>query len=53
MVFEDNGRVITALTLDISDNLIVDVRVVTNPDKLVALQPDHDTHRADLPGHRG
>lgn len=48
MVFEDEGQVIMALSLDISDDRIVDIRVMSNPDKLVALQPDHDTPRSDL-----
>ncbi len=48
MVFEDDGRVVMALALDISGDRVVDVRVVSNPDKLVALQPDHDTHSSDL-----
>ena len=43
-----DGKPHSVLTLDIADDRIVDIRVVTNPDKLVALQPDHDTHRSDL-----
>jgi RNA polymerase sigma-70 factor (ECF subfamily) len=48
MVFEDNGQLTMALTLDIMDNRVVDIRLVKNPDKLVALQPDHNPHRSDL-----
>jgi RNA polymerase sigma-70 factor, ECF subfamily len=49
VVFEEaDGRVILALTVDVLDDLIVDVRVVTNPDKLVALQPDHRPLITDL-----
>jgi RNA polymerase sigma-70 factor (ECF subfamily) len=51
MVFEDGGRVTTALTLDISENQVVVVRLVTNPDKLIALQPDQGPHRSDLLRH--
>jgi RNA polymerase sigma-70 factor (ECF subfamily) len=47
VVFETEGRVSIALTLDIADDHVVAVRVVTNPDKLVALQPEH---RGDLSG---
>ena len=39
LVFALDGTVTMALTLDVCDGLVVDVRVVTNPDKLVALQP--------------
>ena len=39
LVFAVDGVVTVALTLDVCDALVVDVRVVTNPDKLVALQP--------------
>jgi RNA polymerase sigma-70 factor, ECF subfamily len=38
LVFAVDGTVTMALTLDVCDGLVVDVRVVTNPDKLVALQ---------------
>jgi RNA polymerase sigma-70 factor (ECF subfamily) len=41
VVFEDGGRVSLALSLDIAEDRVVAVRVVSNPDKLVALQPDH------------
>jgi hypothetical protein len=37
-VFVQDGRVVTALVLDISDGAIVGVRAVSNPDKLVHLQ---------------
>jgi RNA polymerase sigma-70 factor (ECF subfamily) len=46
LVFEDEGSVIMALTLDIVGQSVVGVRAVTNPDKLVALQPGH---RSPLP----
>lgn len=39
LVFEVEGRVIIALTLDVSHGRVVGVRVVNNPDKLGALQP--------------
>jgi hypothetical protein len=39
--------VTTAVTLDILDDRVVAVRVVTNPEKLIALQPEH---RPDLSG---
>jgi len=39
LVFEEAGRVTVALTLDTVGDRVVAVRVVTNPDKLVALQP--------------
>jgi len=41
VVFEVDGRVTIAVTLDIAADRVVGVRVVTNPDKLVALQPEH------------
>jgi RNA polymerase sigma-70 factor (ECF subfamily) len=41
LVFEENGSVTVALILDLCQDRVVDVRVVTNPDKLVALQPAH------------
>jgi hypothetical protein len=47
LVFEEEGQVTMALTLDVHGDRVVDVRVVTNPDKLVALQPDR---RPDLSG---
>jgi RNA polymerase sigma-70 factor, ECF subfamily len=52
LVFEEgDGRVTLALTLDVIDDRIIDVRVVTNPDKLVALQPAHRPHLSDLFAH--
>jgi hypothetical protein len=37
MVFAHDGRVATALVLDILGGLVVGVRVVTNPEKLERL----------------
>lgn len=48
LVFEVEGRVTVALTLDVVDDRVVGVRVVTNPDKLVALQPARRARLADL-----
>jgi len=49
LVFEEEGgRVSIALTLDVLDDMVVAVRVVTNPDKLVALQPEHRPQMAFL-----
>jgi RNA polymerase sigma-70 factor (ECF subfamily) len=49
LVFEEqDGRVSIALTLDVLGDLVVAVRVVTNPDKLVALQPEHRPQMAFL-----
>jgi RNA polymerase sigma-70 factor (ECF subfamily) len=42
LVFTVERTVTMALALDVSDGLIVDVRVVTNPQKLVALQRGAD-----------
>jgi RNA polymerase sigma-70 factor, ECF subfamily len=39
LVFEEEGRVTMALTLDVLGDRVVAVRVMMNPDKLVALQP--------------
>jgi RNA polymerase sigma-70 factor (ECF subfamily) len=39
LIFEVDGSVTMALSLDVTGGLVVDVRMVTNPDKLVALQP--------------
>jgi RNA polymerase sigma-70 factor, ECF subfamily len=47
-VFEENGRVTGAFTLDTRQDRIVGIRVVTNPDKLIALQPDHRPQVSDL-----
>ena len=47
LVFELDRQVTMALTLDVHADRVVDVRVVTNPDKLIALQPDR---RPDLSG---
>jgi RNA polymerase sigma-70 factor, ECF subfamily len=41
VVFEVDGTVTIALIVDVLDGKVVGVRVVTNPDKLVALQPGH------------
>jgi RNA polymerase sigma-70 factor, ECF subfamily len=41
LVLEADGQVHTALTLDVVGGRVVGVRVVRNPDKLVALQPDN------------
>jgi RNA polymerase sigma-70 factor (ECF subfamily) len=41
LVFDVDGHVVIALTLDVADGRVAAVRVVTNPDKLVALQPTH------------
>jgi RNA polymerase sigma-70 factor (ECF subfamily) len=51
LVFENDGRVTLALTLDLLGEQIVGVRVVTNPDKLVALQPEHRPPVSDLFPH--
>jgi RNA polymerase sigma-70 factor (ECF subfamily) len=49
LVFEEKGgRVSMALTLDVLGDRVVAVRVVTNPDKLVALQPEHRPQMAFL-----
>ncbi|HXQ62590.1 MAG TPA: RNA polymerase sigma-70 factor [Acidimicrobiales bacterium] len=49
LVFEDGDEQVTvALTLDVVDDRIVDVRVVTNPDKLLALQPGRRPHLSEL-----
>jgi RNA polymerase sigma-70 factor (ECF subfamily) len=48
VVFEQDGRVTTAITLDVVDEWVVGVRVVTNPDKLVALQPAHRPLLSDM-----
>jgi RNA polymerase sigma-70 factor (ECF subfamily) len=49
LVFEDEDRRVTvALTIDAVGDRITDVRVVTNPDKLVALQPSHRPHVSEL-----
>jgi RNA polymerase sigma-70 factor (ECF subfamily) len=48
VVFEQDGEVTTAVTLDVCDDRVVGVRVVTNPDKLVALQPGHRPAVTDL-----
>jgi RNA polymerase sigma-70 factor, ECF subfamily len=47
LVFAVDGQVTMALTLDVQAGRVVHVRVVTNPDKLVALQP---AHRPDVSG---
>jgi RNA polymerase sigma-70 factor (ECF subfamily) len=47
VVFETDGQVNVALTLDAAADRVIAVRVVTNPDKLRALQPEH---RRDLSG---
>jgi RNA polymerase sigma-70 factor (ECF subfamily) len=44
LVFEEEGQVIMALTLDVLGNQVVAVRVMMNPDKLVALQPERHGH---------
>ena len=41
LVLEADGQVNTALTLDVVGGRIVFVRVMRNPDKLVALQPEN------------
>jgi RNA polymerase sigma-70 factor, ECF subfamily len=51
MVFEENGRVTMALALDGQGDHVVTVRVVTNPDKLVALQPEHRPQLWELLSH--
>jgi RNA polymerase sigma-70 factor, ECF subfamily len=48
VVFEADGQVTMALTLDVRGDTVVGVRVVTNPDKLVALQPAHRPHLSGL-----
>jgi RNA polymerase sigma-70 factor (ECF subfamily) len=48
LVFEMDGQVTIALTLDVLGDRVVAVRVVTNPDKLVALQPEHRPQLSDL-----
>jgi RNA polymerase sigma-70 factor, ECF subfamily len=48
MVFDENGRVTMALALDVHGDRVVAVRVVTNPDKLVALQPEHRHQLSEL-----
>jgi RNA polymerase sigma-70 factor, ECF subfamily len=48
MVFEENGRVTMALALDVQEDHVVAVRVVTNPDKLVALQREHRPQLSEL-----
>jgi len=50
VVFETQGKVNVALTLDIADGRVVAVRVVTNPDKLHALQPGNGGYLSG--GHR-
>jgi RNA polymerase sigma-70 factor (ECF subfamily) len=45
---ESDGRVTLALTLDIQADRVIAVRVVSNPDKLVALQPEHRPQMSDL-----
>ncbi|HEY7948191.1 MAG TPA: RNA polymerase sigma-70 factor [Acidimicrobiales bacterium] len=47
VVIEWEGQVTVALTLDVAAGRVVAVRVVTNPDKLQALQP---AHRGELSG---
>ncbi len=47
VVFEAEGQVTVALTLDVAAGRVIAVRVVTNPDKLLALQP---AHRGNLSG---
>jgi RNA polymerase sigma-70 factor (ECF subfamily) len=49
VVFEEQGRVTIALSLDVAGERVVAVRVVTNPDKLVALQPAYRPRLSDLP----
>jgi RNA polymerase sigma-70 factor (ECF subfamily) len=44
LVFEEEGQVIMALTLDVLGDQVVAVRVMMNPDKLVALQPTRRGH---------
>ncbi|MGH9016245.1 MAG: RNA polymerase sigma-70 factor [Acidimicrobiales bacterium] len=52
LVFETaDGEVIVALTVDILDGRISAVRVVTNPDKLGALQPDRRSRLRGLLPH--
>jgi len=41
VVLEDEGQVTIALTVDVLGDQVIGVRVVTNPDKLTALQPGH------------
>ncbi len=48
LVFEVAGQVTVALTLDVVGASIVAVRVVTNPDKLVALQSAIPTRLSDI-----
>ncbi len=45
---EEDRRVTVALTIDVVGDEITDVRVVTNPDKLIALQPAHRPHVSEL-----
>jgi RNA polymerase sigma-70 factor (ECF subfamily) len=51
LVFEDEGRVTVALTLDVLGGRVAVVRVVTNPQKLVALQPEHRPPLSELLGN--
>jgi RNA polymerase sigma-70 factor (ECF subfamily) len=51
MVFEEDGRVTMAITLDIWGDRVVGVRAVSNPDKLVALQPEHRPALSELFPH--
>jgi RNA polymerase sigma-70 factor (ECF subfamily) len=46
LVFEVDGHIVIALTLDVADGRVAAVRVVSNPDKLVALQPRHSSEPA-------
>ncbi len=48
VVFEEGGRVTLALTLDVVAGEVAAVRVVRNPDKLMALQPEHRRSRPDV-----
>ncbi|HXQ44859.1 MAG TPA: RNA polymerase sigma-70 factor [Acidimicrobiales bacterium] len=48
VVFAEAGRVTVALTLDVVEDRVVGVRVVTNPDKLEALQPARRAGLSDV-----
>jgi RNA polymerase sigma-70 factor (ECF subfamily) len=48
LVFEEGGRVTVALIVEGTGERISAVRVVTNPDKLIALQPEHRPQVSDF-----